>query len=95
MYNKLLVIKELLAEIAEEHKPEGTEVKAIIDQWVHAIATESQFFCDIRIISASKLKEYVISRLKQDNLFIDVSSFYDLVFKELKLKPEKILFSNL
>jgi DNA (cytosine-5)-methyltransferase 1 len=89
MYNKLLVIKELLAEIAEEHKPEGTEVKAIIDQWVHAIATESQFFCDIRIISASKLKEYVISRLKQDNLFIDVSSFYDLVFKELKLKPEK------
>lgn len=88
MHDKLLKnIEKLLSPIAEQHKPEGTDSKAVVDQWVHAIATDSQFYCNRELASADKLKEETIGLLKEHGLFNERSAFYDLVFGQLELKP--------
>lgn len=40
----LIKAKELLEPLAQPHKPEGSTVEALVDQWLHAIATDSDFF---------------------------------------------------
>jgi DNA (cytosine-5)-methyltransferase 1 len=90
MYSKLLVeIEELLSPIAEHHKPDGTESIAVIDQWVHAIATDSQFFCNTDLKSANELKKEVLESLIDKQLFSNRDTFYDLVFDSMPLKPVK------
>ena len=90
MYSKLLVeIEELLSPIAKQHKPEGTESIAVVDQWVHAIATDSQFFCNAELKSASALKNEILELLINKQLFRNRDAFYDLVFEHLALKPSK------
>jgi DNA (cytosine-5)-methyltransferase 1 len=90
MYSKLLVeIEELLSPIAEHHKPDGTENIAIVDQWVHAIATDSQFFCNTDLKPANMLKKEVLVLLVDKQLFRNRDTFYDLVFGNMALKPSK------
>ncbi|WP_042152506.1 MULTISPECIES: DNA cytosine methyltransferase [unclassified Pseudoalteromonas] len=90
MYSKLLVeIEELLSPIAEQHKPDGTESIAVVDQWVHAIATDSQFFCNTDLKSANELKKEVLDLLIDKQLFSDRDIFYNLVFDSMPLKPVK------
>ena len=43
-------VEEFIRPLAIDHAPEGTEVQAVVDQWVHAIATDSQFYCDNTIV---------------------------------------------
>ncbi|WP_225442153.1 DNA cytosine methyltransferase [Shewanella sp. WPAGA9] len=85
--NKLQQVENLIKPIATCHVPDGTEVEAVVDQWVHAIATDSQFFCDNDISSANELKAEVIALLKANELLINIESFYELVFEHLTLKP--------
>lgn len=90
MYSKLLLeVEELLSPIAELHKPEGTECIAVVDQWIHAIATDSQFFCNADLTPANELKTQIIDLLSAKQLFTNRENFYDLVFKNLALKPSK------
>ncbi|PMH46015.1 DNA (cytosine-5-)-methyltransferase [Vibrio sp. 10N.286.49.B3] len=87
--NSLESIENLLSPLAEPHKPEGTETKAVVDQWIHAIATDSQFFCKKDLISADELKNNVMTRLQSEGLFTDRATFFDIVFNSLELKPSK------
>lgn len=85
----LIKAEELIKPLAQPHIPEGTELQAIVDQWLHAIATDSQFFCNPRIANPEKLKEDAISLLQSEGLYKDRSEFFDIVFSQLPLKPSK------
>lgn len=82
-------VEKLLLPLAEQHTPEGTEPQAVVDQWVHAIATDSQFYCDLGINSPTDLKKNVMSLLRKQKIYKNRSEFFDLVFSDLKLQPEK------
>tara|TARA_R110000744_G_scaffold380541_1_gene501872 strand:- start:4927 stop:6144 length:1218 start_codon:yes stop_codon:yes gene_type:complete len=79
--------EELIRPLAIDHAPDGTEVQAVIDQWIHAIATGSQFYCDRAIIDPDQLRTDVEFSLSINGLFKDRKSFFNEVFGHLKLKP--------
>ncbi|AVT56831.1 DNA (cytosine-5-)-methyltransferase [Pectobacterium quasiaquaticum] len=81
--------EKLIESLVIPHVPDGTEPQALVDQWLHAIATDSQFFCDSSISSPATLKEQVLSLLKDQGVYIDREHFFDCVFGDLKLKPTK------
>jgi DNA (cytosine-5)-methyltransferase 1 len=90
MRSKLLVeIKELLTPVAKCHTPSGTEVIAVVDQWIHAIATDSQFFCNTDLKTAIELKNDIIALLINKQFFSNRDAFYELVFDDMPLKPVK------
>ena len=92
MNNKLellKVVEEQVALLAEKHAPEGTEVQAVVDQWLHAIATDSVFFCNSKISSAADLKEEVIFILKKAGVYKSRTAFFDIIFGRLQLRPIK------
>ena len=82
-------IKELITEIAEKHTSEGTDVQAVIDQWLHAIATNSQFYCNKEIDSPETLKEKIINILKKENIYKSEKQFFELIFGDLKIQPKQ------
>ena len=82
-------IEELVAPIAIQHTPEGSEVKAVIDQWLHAIATDSDFYCDTKKTERAELKKSIIAELRKHRLFKNRAEFFRTVFGNLKLKPKK------
>jgi len=43
---KLLKLIELTKPLAMLHLPEDSSVDAVVDQWLHAIATDSPLFCN-------------------------------------------------
>ncbi|WP_224717802.1 DNA cytosine methyltransferase [Pectobacterium versatile] len=81
--------EKLIESLVIPHVPEGTEPQALVDQWLHAIATDSPFFCNSSISSPATLKEQVLSLLKDQGVYIDREHFFDCVFGDLKLKPTK------
>jgi DNA (cytosine-5)-methyltransferase 1 len=80
-------VEGLIRPLAIEHVPEGTEAQAVIDQWIHAIATDSQLYCDISIASPNQLKIDVEYVLTMNGFFQSREKFFQLVFGRLKLKP--------
>lgn len=86
--------EELIRPLIETHIPDGTEAQAVIDQWLHAVATDSQFFCDSGLAKPEDLKNDVISILKESNVYKDRADFFKIVFGRLQLKPsEKAKFT--
>ncbi|MEX1669895.1 DNA cytosine methyltransferase [Zhongshania guokunii] len=79
----------LIAPFVLPHVPEGTEPKALVDQWLHAIATGSQFFCDPTITPPAAMKKKILAALKKQKIYTNQDDFFDLVFGALKLRPEK------
>lgn len=79
--------EELVAEWAKEHTPEGSKTEAVNDQWLHALATGSEFFCNPKLIQAKELKIKVRNKLKSKGLYKNQTQFYELVFGGLGLKP--------
>lgn len=80
--------EELITPLAVEHVPEGTDVLAVVDQWIHAIATESQFYCNPSLTTPKKLKENVLNLLQKNTLYTTREQFFNEVFGGLKLKPD-------
>jgi DNA (cytosine-5)-methyltransferase 1 len=80
---------DLLKPLAELHVPEGSVIEAVVDQWLHAIATDSDFYCNPSISDSKALKQSTISLLTTNALYRDRDSFFEAVFGELKLKPAK------
>ena len=62
--NVLLQAEEIIKPLALKHVPQDSDVAAVIDQWLHAIATDSQFYCNPEISNPEQLKEHVISYKK-------------------------------
>ncbi|MUG32987.1 DNA cytosine methyltransferase [Psychrobacter sanguinis] len=92
MTNDSLVLNKIEASIlhiAESHNPEGTTSDAVVDQWLHALASDSQLYCNLAISTPTKLKNEVLSLLKSEGIYQDRSSLYETVFRDLKLKPFK------
>ena len=77
----------LLTPLAIPHVPQESHVEAVVDQWLHAIATDSQLYCNPDISSPEALKTSVISLLKEQRLYESREQFYDVVFSQLSLKP--------
>lgn len=89
--SELLVKAEgVLEPLVTPHVPKGTESKAVVDQWIHAIATNSQFFCDRSIAKPSELKAKALRKLKKEGIFTTREKFFEVAFSGLKLKPRKI-----
>lgn len=91
MNNKSNVLKQaevLLKPLALAHIPQESDVEAVIDQWLHAIATDSQFYCNSDLVEPDRLKENVIDLLKDNCLFKTREAFFNDVFGALKLKPD-------
>ena len=85
--NSLEQAEILIEPMVLQHVPEGTDPKALVDQWLHALATESEFFCDHSKSNPKQLKSEVKLLLSEANIFISKEQFFDLVFEYLKLKP--------
>jgi len=85
----LIQAESLVAPLAVPFVPVGTELKALVDQWLHAIATDSQFFCDTSSSDPEILKASVVELLTEKHIFTTREAFFDLVFGDLKLKPIK------
>ena len=79
--------EELIRPLAVEHVPEGTEEQAIIDQWIHAIATDSQLYCNRSVVEPEQLKIDLEYLLTMNGSFQSRESFFNEVFGCLKLKP--------
>lgn len=90
MKNKINTLQQaeaLIKPLAQDHVPQGSEVQAVMDQWLHAIATDSQFYSNPSKEKAEKLKKTVLSFLKKNGLYTTRRKFFNGVFGDLKLKP--------
>ena len=91
MTNNLTLLEkaeQILVPIAKAHTPEGTEVNAVVDQWLHALATESQFYCDKSISDPVQLKSDVEGSLIATDIFKSRKQFFNLVFRDVEIKPK-------
>lgn len=87
--NVLQQAEALIIPLALLHTPEGTEVDAVVDQWLHAIATDSTLYCNPTLVDPKKLSKKIIALLRDNNLFTNRKLFFQDVFGELKLKPNQ------
>jgi DNA (cytosine-5)-methyltransferase 1 len=85
--NVLQQAEELIKPLAIQHVPQGSKVEAVIDQWLHAVATNSQIYCDPELAKPDELKSNIVGILKENELFSSRESFFHEVFDDLKLKP--------
>jgi DNA (cytosine-5)-methyltransferase 1 len=85
--NVLQQAEALVKPLALSHVPQDSAVEAVIDQWLHALATDSQLYCDPALVKPENLKESVLSILQENGLFSTRESFFNEVFGDLKLKP--------
>lgn len=82
-------IQNIIHDTALAHTPDGSDVQAVIDQWIHALATGSSFFCNPDLTSPSKLHQTITNKLLNQGLYIDREAFFAQVFSKLELKPDK------
>lgn len=85
--NALLQAEEIIKPLALKHVPQDSDVAAVIDQWLHAIATDSQFYCNPDLSKPNNLKKYVINQLQKKGLYTTRDEFFNEIFGNLKLKP--------
>lgn len=84
----LLQAEEIIKPLALEHVPQGSDVQAVIDQWLHALATDSNFYCNPDIAKPKQLKGSVLKQLQKNGLYSLRDTFFNEVFRSLKLKPD-------
>jgi DNA (cytosine-5)-methyltransferase 1 len=91
MTNNLSLLEnaELILEpFAKEHAPEGTLVKAVVDQWIHAIATDSQVYCNHTLANPDQLRVDIELILSMAGFYVNREQFFNLAFKDIVLKPQ-------
>jgi|SRR5690554_1779836 len=90
MRNDISVIEQaekLIMPLIEAHVPEGTDNQALVGQWLHAIATDSELYCNRTIDNPEELKKRVLKILKNNAVYKNQTLFYEEIFGSLKLKP--------
>ncbi|MCR8923771.1 DNA cytosine methyltransferase [Dasania sp. GY-MA-18] len=85
--NVLQQAEELIKPLALKHVPQDSDVAAVIDQWIHAIATDSQFYCNPDLVTPEKIKKSIVKLLQKNGLYTTRKAFFSNVFRGLKLKP--------
>ena len=78
-------LESLLSPLAEEVCPEGTELKAIVHQWVHALSYDQELFGEF--YGPNNLREQLILKLKDAGLFKSTNELKNKLFEGLSLKP--------
>lgn len=90
MENKINIFqqyKTLIEPLALAHVPQDSDVEAIIDQWLHALATDSQLYCKPELVEPKELKSTILSILQDHGLYTTRERFFNDIFGSLKLKP--------
>ncbi|MGL6117515.1 DNA cytosine methyltransferase [Plesiomonas sp.] len=85
--NVLLQAEVLIKPLALEHVPQDSDVAAVIDQWLHAIATDSHLYCNPNLSKQEQLKEKITNKLRESGLYTTRNMFFNDIFGTLKLKP--------
>lgn len=82
-------IQSIIYDKALAHTPDGSDVQAVVDQWTHALATASSFFCNPDISNPELIRQEVIDELIKSGLYKGREDFFTKVFGDLKLKPSE------
>lgn len=83
----LIQVSSLIHELALPHVPDGSDVQAVKDQWIHALATGVDFFCNQEIFNSALLKQTVLNLLIKKGFYRGKANFYGRVFDDQTLKP--------
>jgi len=83
----LLQAEALIRPLALEHVPIDSNVEAVVDQWIHALATDSQFYSNLEVAEPEQVKVDVEFQLTMHGLYKSREAFFSEVFGSLKLKP--------
>lgn len=83
MTNYLVQLENALTPLAEKFVPEGSSVKAVTDQWLHALANDSSFFAQNKGIN----KEVISTELKKVSLDKYLPELKEIIYTDLTLKP--------
>lgn len=78
----------LVSRLAVLHVPDDSTVEAVTDQWLHAIATDSQLYCNPELSTPEQLKKNILKTLQENEIYSTRKSFFELVFDGLKIKPD-------
>jgi DNA (cytosine-5)-methyltransferase 1 len=79
----ILSIENALLHLAESVTPEGTLPRAVIHQWIFAIAFEKKLYAQNKNITAEK----IIKILTHASLFTDLETFKRMIRKTVIIKP--------
>ena len=84
MTNYLNQIENALIPLAEKYVPEGSASKAVVDQWLHALANGNDLFASNRGMSSNVLMDALKKALPD----IKLINLKELVYSHLALKPD-------
>lgn len=79
----------IVAKLASPHTPDGTCTQATVDQWLHALATDGELFCNHQKAHPRLLKKQAIEHLAEAGLYNSRTEFYEIIFGGLELRPRK------
>lgn len=85
MSNVLEDLENALIPEAQAYTPEGSEPKAIVHQWAHAISHDSPLFGEAR----GAKKSVIIKILKEKGLFKNKTLFHQTLTTHLPITPPK------
>ena len=77
-------LEEALSEYAEKFTPEGSDVKAVVHQWVHAITYNNQLFASNKGVD----KRIVVNKLKEAKCYTTASAFKKELRKNINFNPK-------
>lgn len=77
-------LEEALSPYAKQFTPEGTEVKAIVHQWAHAIAYNNELFAQSKGASKDKALKY----LKKSICYKSAKQFKQELLDSIHLNPK-------
>lgn len=83
MTNYLVQLENALTPLAEKFVPEGSSVKAVTDQWLHALANGSSFFAQDKGIN----KDVISAELKNASLDKVLPELKEIIYADLALQP--------
>lgn len=78
-------IESALEKLAEDYTPPGSEYRAVVHQWIHAIATDSPLFAD----NKGSFKSKIIEILIKEGLYKNDSAFRNAIYKSIHIPPPK------
>ncbi|MDZ7922620.1 MAG: DNA (cytosine-5-)-methyltransferase, partial [Marinagarivorans sp.] len=82
MSDFIVSIENALASIAEKYTPEGSQPKAVVHQWIHAIANNTDFYG----LKNEATKNKVVAVLVEAGLYKDRISFQKKVKKQFPIQ---------
>lgn len=82
-------IQVTLLPLARQHASVDIEISAIVDQWIHAIATDSELYCNLEVCAREELKSMVLALLKKSDIATDNDSMFEYAFGEVNIKPAR------